>query len=116
MAITEPFTGSEAVTQATEWSTTTDTAGPDAQTDDGVYQLFLDFVNLVDGDVVRVRYYEKIDAVNQRSFDSVDVSNNQGATKGWASPSFILMHGWDFTLQMVTATTRTILWSIRKVA
>lgn len=116
MAITETISGSEGVTQATEWSLSTDTSGPDADTNDGVYQVFIDLVNLVDSDTVRFKAYEKIDATNQRVFFSQDISNAQGTEDGWVSPSFILMHGWDFTLQMVSATTRTILWSIRKIA
>lgn len=116
MAITEVINGTEAITQATEWSLVTDTAGPDADTSDGVFQLFLDLINLVDGDTIRIKAYEKIDNTNQRVFWSVDISNAQGTEDGWVSPSFILMNGWDFTGQMVTATTRTVLWSLRKVA
>jgi hypothetical protein len=117
MAITEAFAGTEAVTQATEWSLTTDTAGPDVQTDDGIYQLFLDLSTLVDGDTLAVRGYEKVQAADaQGRFFRQDISNAQGAEDLWPSPSFILLHGWDFTLQMISVTTRTITWSIRKVA
>jgi hypothetical protein len=117
MAISEAFAVSETVTQATEWSLTTDTAGPDLNTDDGVYQLFLDLNTLVDGDTIRIRFYEKVQAADtQRAFFTQDISNAQGAVDNWVSPSFVLLHGWDITAQMVTATSRAITSSVRKIA
>ncbi len=117
MAISEAFAVSETVTQATEWSLTTDSAGPDLNTDDGVFQVFLDLNALVDGDVLRFRAYEKVQSGDtQRAFFVQDISNAQGAEDNWVSPSFILLHGWDFTAQMVTATSRAITASVRKVA
>ncbi len=116
MAITEPFAVSETIT-TTEWSLTTDTAGPDLNTDDGIYQVFLDLNALADGDVFAFRAYEKVQtASTQRAFYRIDVSNAQGAEDNWPSPSFILMHGWDFTLQKITGTDRLIDSSVRKVA
>ncbi len=40
MAISVAFSGTEAIS-TTEHSLTTDTAGPDAETSDGVFQVFL---------------------------------------------------------------------------
>ncbi len=37
---------------------TTDTAGPDADTTDGLFQLVLDLTDMADGESVRVRAYE----------------------------------------------------------
>jgi len=117
MAITEAFAVSETVTQATEWSLTTDTAGPDLQTDDGIYQVFIDLSALVDGDVFIFRAYEKVLSTDtQRAFFRQDISNAQGVEDNWVSPSFILLHGWDFTAQMSTATSRAITASVRKIA
>ena len=59
MAIAELYTGTEAI-GATEWSCTTDTAGPDADTTDGVFQVFLDTADMVAGDQLRIKIYEKI--------------------------------------------------------
>jgi hypothetical protein len=116
MALTEAFSGTETVT-TTEHSLTTDTAGPDAQTDDGVYQVFLDLSALADGDTFRFAAYEKVLAAStQRRFFSQEISNAQGLEDNWVSPSFLLLHGWDFTLVKVTGTDRSIDWSIRKVA
>lgn len=116
MAISEAYAGSEAVT-TTEWSLTTDTAGPDTQTTDGVYQVFLDLNALADGDVFRFRAYEKVQSTDtQRAFFSQDLTGTQGTEDNWVSPSFILLHGWDFTLLKITGTDRTITWSVRSVA
>jgi hypothetical protein len=48
MAISEAFSGSETVS-TTEWSLTTDTAGPDVDTTDGIYQAFLTLHSVRDG-------------------------------------------------------------------
>lgn len=116
MAITEYAAGSETVS-TTEWSLTTDTAGPDVDTTDGVYQVFLDLNALASGDVFRFRAYEKVQAADtQRAFFTQDFAHAQGTEDNWVSPSFILMNGWDFTLIKVSGTDRTITWSVRKIA
>ena len=114
MAITEAFAGSEAVA-TTEWSLTTDTAGPDVQTDDGIYQVFLDVSDMVAGDQLQIRLYEKVgSASTQRIIDELILVGAQ-ATPVWVSPSLILLHGWDVTLDALAGTI-TVDWSIRKVA
>ena len=57
MAISEAFTGTEAIS-TTEWSLTTDTAGPDAEASDGVFQCFIDVNDMVAGDILQIRLYE----------------------------------------------------------
>jgi hypothetical protein len=115
MAITEAFAGSETVS-TTEWSLTSDTAGPDAETGDGIYQVFLDLSALANGDTFRFRAYEKAQSTDtQRVFLEYTFAHAQN-TPNWVSDSFILMHGWDFTLIKLTGTDRAITWSIRKVA
>lgn len=114
MAITELYSGTEAV-GATEHSCTTDTAGPDADTTDGVFQVFLDVSDMVAGDELEIKIYEKC-----RSGDTQRVvyqCNLVGAQAQpiWVSPSLILMHGWDVTLDAIAGTI-TVLWSIRQVA
>jgi hypothetical protein len=118
VAISEHAANSKGLAQAdTEWSLTGNTTSVATDTTDGVYQVFLDLNPLVDGDVLRFRAYEKVQSTDtQREFFRQDIANAQGATDNWVSPSFILMHGWDFTIEMVTATTRTITWSVRKIA
>ena len=114
MAISEAFTATETVT-TTEWSLTTDTAGPDAQTDDGVYQALLDLNALAAADTFRFTVYEKVlGASTQRKVFSATFNGAQ-ACPVWASPTLILLHGWDMTLVKVAGTDRTIDASIRKL-
>jgi hypothetical protein len=115
MAISEAFSGSETVS-TTEWSMTTDTAGPDADTNDGVYQAFIDLNALAAGDVFEWKLYEKVlSSSTQRLVASAAFAGVQGAPN-WVSPTFILLHGWDMTLKKISGTDRAIDWSIRKVA
>jgi hypothetical protein len=112
--ITELYTGTEAIS-TTEHSCTTDTAGPDADTTDGVFQVFLDVADMIAGDELQIRIYEKV-----RSSDTQRVvyqSTLVGAQSQpiWVSPSLILMHGWDVTLDAIAGTI-TVNWSIRQVA
>lgn len=115
MAITELYSGTEAVS-TTEWSLTTDTSGPDADTTDGVFQIFLDVSAVAAGDLFRVRVYEKVRSSDtQRIVYDAYIGGPQ-MTPIWTGPSFILMHGWDVTLIKVSGTDRTITWSIRQIA
>ena len=114
MAIAELYSGTEAV-GASEWSLTTDTAGPDADITDGVFQLFLDVSDMVAADILQIRLYEKVRSGDtQRLFMEWTLSNVQ-SSPGWVSDAYVLLHGWDFTLTALSGTI-TVLWSIRQVA
>ncbi len=117
MAITEAFAGSQSVT-TDEWDLPTDSTTVTAtNTDDGVYQVWLDLNALADGDVFRFRAYEKVGSGStSRVFWAHDFANAQGTEDNWVSPSFVLMHGWTFTLERIAGSDRTIDWSIRKIA
>lgn len=117
MAIAEYAAGSETVT-TTEHSLSTDTAGPDTQTDDGIYQCFLDLNALALGDTFEFRVYEKVQAADtQRVALLASFSNAQGTDGAvWVSPSLILLHGWDMTLKKTAGTDRAITWSIRRIS
>lgn len=118
MAISEAFTGTETVGSTNEWSLTTDTSYDtgDAQTADGVYQVFLDLNALAAGDTFEFKVYEKVlGASTQRLVYWARFSGVQGSPV-WVSPSLLLMHGWDATLKKIAGTDRSIDWSIRKVA
>lgn len=114
MAITELYTGTEAVS-TTEHSCTTDTAGPDADTTDGVFQVFLDVSDMIAGDELQIRVYEKVRSGDtQRVVYQATLAGAQSEPI-WVSPSLILMHGWDVTLDAIAGTI-TVNWSIRQVA
>lgn len=115
MAITEAFAGSETVS-TTEWSLTTDTAGPDAETSDGVFQCFLDLSAVAAGDEFQFRIYEKTQAADtQRVIYETRFIGAQNPPI-YVTPALVLMNGWDMTLDKIAGTDRAITWSIRKVA
>lgn len=106
------FTGTETVS-TTEWSMTTDTAGPDTDTTVGCFQAFIDVNAIAAGDVFEFRVYEKArSADTQRLCYYARFTNAQG-TPIYVSPTLILGAGWDMTLIKVSGTDRTITWSIR---
>lgn len=115
MAISGAYEGSAAIS-TTEYSCPNAGAysSGNAISESGVYQVFLDVSDLVAGDQLRIRVYEKC-----RSGDTQRVIYEAwliGAmAETWVSPSLILMHGWDVTLYAYSGTV-TVNWSIRKVA
>lgn len=114
MAITEAFAGTEAVA-GTEWSLTTDTSGPDVETSDGVFQTFLDLSDMVAGDQLQIRVYEKAQSSDTQRVLYEAVLIGAQSQLVYVLPSLILMHGWDMTLKALAGTI-TVTWSIRKVA
>jgi hypothetical protein len=114
MAISEAFAGSEAVS-TTEWSCTTDSAGPDVETSDGVFQVFLDVSDMVTGDELQIRIYEKVQAADTQRIVYQSTLIGPQSPPVWVSPSLVLMNGWDVTLDAIVGTI-TVTWSIRKIA
>src|SRR3990170_2059502 len=114
MAISEYVTGTEAIS-TTEWSLTTDSAGPDADTTDGIFQLFLDVADMVAGDQLQIRLYETVRSGDTQRIAEEFILNGVQATPVWVSPTVILLHGWDWTLDALSGTI-TVLWSIRRIA
>lgn len=115
MAISEAFANSQSVTND-EWDLPSDTTNLSAQTDDGVYQCWLDLNALQKADVFEFKVYEKVGSGStQRVVYSVRFANAQ-TEPIWVSPSLVLIHGWTMTLNRIAGSDRTIDWSIRKVA
>lgn len=114
MAISEAFAGSEAVS-TTEHSCTTDTAGPDVETSDGVFQVFLNVADMIAGDQQQIRVYEKVLSSSTQHIVYQAILTGAQPEPVWVSPSLILLHGWDVTLDALAGTI-TVEWSIRKVA
>lgn len=115
MAITEAYANTETV-GTTEHSITSDTTSIQTQTTDGIYQIFLDVSDMVTGDELQIRIYEKVRSADTQRI--VYQSNLVGPQSPpiWVSPSLILMHGWDATLDCIAGTSITVTWSIRQVA
>lgn len=116
MALSEPYVDTGTSISTTEYSLTNDSTTIAAQTDDGLYQAFIEFNNMQAGDVYVVRIREKVyGAATQRVVQSWTLAGVQ-AEPVWVSPHLQLMHGWDITVQRTAGADRSIAWSIRKVA
>ncbi len=110
--IVEAFSGTETVTNS-EWSLTTDTAGPDLSTAEGEYQIIIDLSALAVGDEFEWAMYEKVlSGGTQRKTATARFTGVQGVPN-WISRTFRLLNGWDMTLNKITGTDRSISWSIR---
>jgi hypothetical protein len=93
---------------------TTDTAGPDVDTTAGVFQAFLDVSDMVAGDQLQIRIYEKATSGGSQRVVHEAILTGPQAEPVWVSPTLILMHGWDMTLDALAGTI-TVNWSIRQV-
>ncbi len=89
------------------------TAAPIASA--GLYELFMDLTNLVDGDIIQLTIYETtVSAGTQVVYDSKQISNQQ-TIPGYVYPPIILGNGWNMSLKMLSATARTVNWRISSV-
>ncbi len=114
MAIAELYTDSASI-GTTEYSLVSDSTTPASDTTDGVFQVFIDTGNMAIGDQYRIIIKEKVtSAGSQRDIYAAVLTGTM--TDNWVSPSLILMHGWDVTIQKLAGTDRTFAWSIRQVA
>lgn len=114
MAIVEAYSGSASIS-TTEYSLVNSSTTLASDTTEGVYQLFLDLSALTVTEVYELKVYEKVtSSATQRVVYSVRFSGVQGCPN-WVSPSLVLLHGWEMSLNKISGTDRTILWSIRKV-
>ena len=112
MAVTELYTGTEAISTS-EWSLTTDTAGPNVDTTGGVFQVFLDLNDMIAGDQLQIRIYEKCRAGDTQRVVYEAILTGAQSQPIWVSPSLMLKNGWDVTCDALAGTI-TVLWSIRQ--
>jgi hypothetical protein len=115
VAITEYFSGTETV-GTTEWSLTTDTAGAKAQTDDGVYQFFLDLSALTKDEEFDLVVYETVISGGTQRVVFREFFSGVQSDPVWVSPSLVLMHGWDATIVKMLGTDKSIDFSVRRIA
>lgn len=116
MAITELITGTEAIS-TTEWSLATDTSydTADAQTTDGVFQVWLDLADMIAGDQLQIRIYEKVRSGDTQRIAFEAILTGAQSQPLWVSPSLVMLHGWDITCDALAGTI-TVNWSIRQIA
>lgn len=116
MAITEAFSDAGTTISTTEYSLTNDSTTVATQTDDGVFQAFIDFNAMAAGDAYEIRILEKVTSGGtQRAIQTFSLVNVQ-LDPIWTHPPMVLLHGWDITVKKIAGTDRSIAWSIRKVA
>jgi hypothetical protein len=113
MAITEAYTGTKAV-DTTEWSCVNDSSVIATNATAGVYQVFLDVNDMIAGDELQIRVYEKVRSVDTQRIVYGSYLHGPQSEPIWVSPSLVLMNGWDVTLDAISGTI-TVNWSIRKV-
>lgn len=86
-----------------------------ANTSAGVYQVFVDLNAMTVSEQYQLKIYEKtISGGTQRVIQDVIFSGVQG-NPIYASPSLILLNGWDMSLKKLAGTDRSLIWSIRAV-
>ncbi len=114
MAISEAYTGSATIS-TTEYSLPNASTTLTPITVSGVYQVFIDFAAMTASEEYLIQIKEKVTSGGtQRTIYQASLEGVQ--TSPFVTPSLILLHGWDVTVDKIAGTDRTIYWSIRKVA
>ena len=116
MPISEPYELDGVTVGATELSIVSGTTSLQTITDDGVYQLWVDAGNMAKADEYRIRGYEKVEGTGGAKKVFFEASLLGVQAQNFVTPSFILINGWDFTIQKIAGTDRAFDASIRKVA
>lgn len=102
---------SEAVS-TTEHSFTTDTSGPDTQTDEGMMQAWLDVSDMIAADELQIRVYEKVSSgASQQIIYQANLVGPQSPPV-FVTPGLFVKHGWDVTCDGIVGTI-TVNGSVR---
>lgn len=114
----EIFSGTEAV-GTTEHSMPADAAfgGGTIQTTDVDLQLYLDLSDMIAGDDLQLRIYEKVQSSDTQRIVYESRLNGPQSPPNQVFPAvgaFTLLHGWDATLDAIAGTI-TVTWSGRQV-
>lgn len=107
MTWTVDTSGSQTATIGTEHSLATPTTN-------ATYVLHVDTVNLVNGDLVELRCYDKVDGTNyaqmwKGTFQHIQINNAK------VSPPIAVTAQAKFTLKQVAGTGRVFPWSVRRI-
>ena len=113
MAITQAYSGTATIS-TTEISLVSGTTTLQSITTPAVIQLFVDVSAMASGDEYRIQVKDKIVSGGTQLTIYDSYINGKQSTP-FVTPSLILFHGWDITMDLITGTARSITWSIRKV-
>lgn len=116
MAISEPYELDGVTVGASELSIVSGTTSLQAVTDDGVYQLWIDAGTMAKADEFRIKLYEKVEGTGGTKKVFAQWSLQGVQTEIFVTPTFVLINGWDMTIQKIAGTDRAFDASIRKVA
>jgi hypothetical protein len=116
MAISEPYELDGVTVGASELSIVSGTTSLQTITDDGVYQLWVDAGTMAKADEFKIRAYEKVEGTGGTKKVFAEWSLLGVQAQIFCTPTFILINGWDFTIQKIAGTDRAFDASIRKVA
>jgi hypothetical protein len=113
MAAFTVIEGTEAVS-TTEWSLATDTSYDtgDAQTTDGYLTAVLDLSDMIAGDQLQIRIYEKVRSADTQRIVYEAILTGAQSQPIWVSPTLPVMYGWDVTCDALAGTI-TVNWSLR---
>lgn len=114
MPLSEAFAGTATIGQ-TPLSLPNNSTTLTPRTEDGIFQLFLDRSAVQDGDLFTLKIWEKVTGGgNQQCIATQPVGGYAGLLPYVTEP-YILLHGWDMTLEKTGGTDRSFSWSIRRV-
>jgi len=114
MAISEHASGTRTTGTPPEASFTA--LGTGGDTTDGVFQFYIDCVNMARGDTIEIQLLEKVlSSGTARLVYEATLSNAQDEPV-WASPALVLMHGWTLQMKQTAGSARDFYWSQRKIA
>ena len=115
-AVTEPFSGTDVI-GVTEFFCASDSTTKTKQTDDGLYQLWVDVNAMAKSDVFEIKAYDEVrDAATTDRIVMTSTLIGLRSNKIWTSPVLFLANGWEFSLKKGAGTDQSLPRSIRKVA
>lgn len=118
MAVTQLYELDGVSITTTEWAVAQNEAftvnSTSLNTDAAAVQLWVDTTDMVKGDELMIRLYEKVEATGgaQRLVQQWTLLGVQATN--FVTPVFLVMNGWEFTLDCIAGTSITVDASIRK--
>lgn len=105
--------GTEAIS-TTEWSLATDSSYDtgDAQTTDGYLTPILDLSDMIAGDQLQIRIYEKVRSADTQRIVYEAILTGAQPSPIWVGTTLPVMYGWDVTCDALAGTI-TVNWSLR---
>jgi len=105
------------VTVGAELSIISGTTTLQTNTDDGVYQLWVDDQgNMTKTEEYAIRIYEKVEETGGTKKLVFKATLKGVQSEIFVSPMLILMHGWDMTITKIAGTDRAFDANIRRIS